>query len=604
MGIKNVMVAGGGVLGSQIAFQIAFSGFNVSLYDINDDAIDAAKKRLNDLKDRYMDDLDATQSQVDDAFNRIEYATTIDEAVKNVDLVVEAIPEVIELKKNFYKELGKKADKHVIFATNTSTLRPSDFKAETGRPDKFLTLHFANEIWLRNTGEVMRTVDTDDEVFNEVLQFAEDMGMVKIPIYKETPGYIFNSLLVPFNSAASYLLGNDIADVETIDKTWMKATDDEQGPFGMNDIVGTMTQLNVYNSRNEGTQSEWKKRYQKILQDMVDKGHLGKSVGQGFYSYPNPKFQCDDFFDAPSEIQNLEHGFKNITIAGGGVLGSQIAFQTASGGFNVSLYDINDESLTAAKDRVEKIKPKFKEEMGVTEDEANTIADRITYYSDLAEATNDADLVIEVVPENHDIKENFYKQLREVLPEKTYIVTNSSTLRPSDFEDFTGRPEKFAALHFANHVWTNNTGEVMVAGKTSDETFNKILAFARDINLVVLPIKKEHPRYILNSLLVPLLKHAKRLYADGVSDIETIDKTWMMGYHARRGPFGIMDAVGLNTVLNIVKDTYAEEGHPIDKKVIEILQEKVDKGELGIAVGKGFYDYSNGIPYFADDFMK
>lgn len=603
MGIKNVMVAGGGVLGSQIAFQIAFSGFGVNLYDINDDAIDAAKKRLNTLKDRYMDDLDVTQSQVDEAFDRINYATTIDEAVKNVDLVVEAIPEVVDIKQDFYKELGEKADSHVIFATNTSTLRPSDFKKATGRPDKFLTLHFANEIWLRNTGEVMRTVDTDDEVFNEVLQFAEDIGMVKIPIYKETPGYIFNSLLVPFNSSASYLLGNDIADVETIDKTWMKATNDEQGPFGMNDIVGTVTQLNVYNSRNEGTTSEWKKRYQKILQDMVDKGHLGKAVGQGFYKYPNPEFQSDDFFDTPSEIQDLEHNFKNITIAGGGVLGSQIAFQTASGGFNVSLYDINDDALAAAKDRIEKIKPKFKEEMDVFEEEANTIADCISYYSDLGEATSDADLVIEVVPENPDIKKDFYKQLRDVLPEKAYIVTNSSTLRPSDFEEFTGRPEKFAALHFANHVWTNNTGEVMVAGQTSEETFNKILAFARDINLVVLPIKKEHPRYILNSLLVPLLIHAKRLYADGVSDIETIDKTWMIGFHAHRGPFGIMDAVGLNTVLNIAKENYAQEGNPIDKKVIEILQEKVDNGELGLAVGKGFYDYSDGMPYFKEGFI-
>ncbi|WP_244138107.1 3-hydroxyacyl-CoA dehydrogenase NAD-binding domain-containing protein, partial [Burkholderia vietnamiensis] len=154
-------------------------------------------------------------------------------------------------------------------------------------------------------------------------------------------------------------------------------------------------------------------------------------------------------------------------VAGGGVLGSQIAFQTASGDFNVSLYDISDDAIEAAKGRVKQIKQDYKSDMNVDDATVDKFESNISYYTDLAEATKDADLVIEVVPENTDIKKDFYKQLSEVLNEDAYIVTNSSTLRPSDFEDLTGRPEKFAALHFSNGVWLKNTGEVMVASKTT-----------------------------------------------------------------------------------------------------------------------------------------
>lgn len=604
MTFNNIMIAGGGVLGSQIAFQTSYYGFKVTLYDINDEAIDASKKRLSDLRQRYIEDLGATQMQVDDAFNSISYETTISNAAQNADLVIEAIPEVLKIKKDFYRELGKTAPEHTIFATNTSTLRLSDFKEATGRPGKFLALHFANEIWIRNTGEVMRTTDTDEDVFNKVLTFAKEIGMVPLPIYKEKAGYILNSLLVPFSSAASYLLGSHIADVETIDKTWMKATDDEQGPFGMNDIVGLNTQLNIFKAKYKEDATGWAKEYQTILEDMIEQDRIGKMVGEGFYHYPNPAYKQEAFFDAPSEIKNLEHGFSNITVAGGGVLGSQIAFQTASGGFNVSLYDINDDALSTAKSRIEKIKYQYKTDMSVTDEKVDNISNQINYYSDLKEATRNSDLVIEVVPESLEIKISFYKELREVLPDKTYIVTNSSTLRPSDLEQATGRPEKFAALHFANHVWTNNTGEVMVSGQTSNETFDKILAFARDIDLVVLPIKKEQPGYILNTLLVPLLTAAQRLLASGVSDVETIDKTWMIGFHAAQGPFGILDTVGLNTALNISKANYKSSGSSLDKKVVDILEEKVNKNELGIETMKGFYEYSNGTPYLEDDFVK
>ncbi|WP_325991604.1 3-hydroxyacyl-CoA dehydrogenase [Staphylococcus chromogenes] len=603
MGFKKITVAGGGVLGSQIAFQAAFHGFEVVIYDINKEALKSAQDRLEKLKISYVKDMKASQERVDKTVNSIKLTANLSEAMSSAELLIEAVPENIDIKKEFYNEVSSVANEKTIFATNSSQLLPSDIKDFTDRPDRFLALHFANEVWKFNTAEVMRTNDTDKEVFNNVLSFASEMGMVAIPLYKEQKGYIQNSLLIPFLNAAEYLYAQDIADAHIIDKTWMKANNSRMGPFGAIDVIGLNTHTNILRGNKELSERNWVKKYINRLEEMISKGYTGKTDGKGFYEYPNPEYERADFFDNSVEIQSLEHGFKNVTVAGGGVLGSQIAFQAASGGFNVSLYDINEEAIESARNRIIKIKKEYSRDMDVSIEKVNEIERNINFFHDLSHATSDADIVIEVVPENIDIKKDFYSKLRNVIPEKTYVVTNTSTLKPSDFENAVGRPEKFAALHFANHVWLNNTGEVMVASKTSEETFNKILAFARDINLTVLPIKREQPGYILNTMLVPFLNAGLNLYAKGISTYDQIDKTWMVATGSPKGPFAIIDIVGLNTAYNISNNIYKSTGSDVDRKIVELLHEKINNGETGLNVGKGFYDYSSGIPYEKKDFL-
>ena len=117
--------------------------------------------------------------------------------------MIEAIPEVLKLKQETYEKLAEVAPEKTIFATNSSTLLPSDMKDFTGRPQKFLALHFANQVWKFNTAEVMGTDETDPAVFDEIVDFAAEIGMVPIPIHKEKAGYVLNSLLVPFLNAAA-----------------------------------------------------------------------------------------------------------------------------------------------------------------------------------------------------------------------------------------------------------------------------------------------------------------------------------------------------------------------------------------------------------------
>ena len=292
MDIKNVTVIGSGVLGSQIAFQIAYSGFKVTVFDINDEALVKAQRSMVTLTKSYERDMEVTDLELKEALSNLIYTTNLETASKEADLIIEAIPEIKELKINLYKQLATIAPESTNFATNTSTFLPSDFAAETGRPDKFLALHFANQIWLNNTAEIMGTAETDPDVFETIVAFSKNIGMIPLPLYKEQRGYILNSLLVPLLKSAEDLLVNEVANPETIDKTWMIATKSPRGPFGILDIVGLNTAYNIALSKDT---DDSKKIAHFLKENYLDKGHLGIQSGQVFYTYPNPSYLEKDF---------------------------------------------------------------------------------------------------------------------------------------------------------------------------------------------------------------------------------------------------------------------------------------------------------------------
>ena len=208
------------------------------------------------------------------------------------------------------------------------------------------------------------------------------------------------------------------------------------------------------------------------------------------------------------------------------------------------------------------------------------------------EATSGADLIIEAIAENPEQKIAFYQELTKHMDEETILVTNSSTLLPSMFAEYTGRPEKYLSLHFANTIWENNTAEVMGHPGTEQKYYDEVAQFAEDINMIPLKLKKEQPGYILNSLLVPLLSAAEALLANDVADHETIDKTWILATGAPAGPFHILDIVGLTTAYNIIiMNPEAQDPNTTPGKIAKMLKEKIDAGKTGINVGEGFYKY-------------
>ena len=251
--------------------------------------------------------------------------------------------------------------------------------------------------------------------------------------------------------------------------------------------------------------------------------------------------------------------FQNVTIAGTGVLGSQIAYQTALNGFNVTAYDRNPDT---AKKRVSALKASYQNDLGLSDDEFNAGLSRLSFTADLAEAVKDADYVIEALPENLEIKEEFYKQLSKLAPAKTIFASNSSTMVPS-----------------------------------------QLVKFAHVIKMVPIPLHKEQPGYVLNSLLIPFVISAMALWVKGVADPQTVDKDWMISTGSPVGPFMMLDDVGLRTVWNIVTNLYESRHQEIFKVIADRLKEMIDAGHEGLELGQGFYHYPN--PEFADpDFLK
>jgi 3-hydroxyacyl-CoA dehydrogenase len=282
--ITNVTVLGTGVLGSQIAFQAAFHGYAVTAYDISDDLVEKAHKRFEQLVGIYKADrvVGSAEGQADEALTHLRVTSDLAAAVGDADLVIEAVPENLELKQSTYQKLATLAPAKTIFATNSSTLLPSDIKDFTGRPDRFLALHYANNVWRSNTAEIMGTADTDPAVFESVVQFAKGSGLVPIELKKEKAGYVLNTLLVPLLNAAAELLVGGYADVETVDKTWRIGTGSPLGPFQIYDIIGLTTPYNIA-SANPAPESQAFAMFLKT--NFIDKGKLGAATGEGFYTY-------------------------------------------------------------------------------------------------------------------------------------------------------------------------------------------------------------------------------------------------------------------------------------------------------------------------------
>lgn len=313
---------------------------------------------------------------------------------------------------------------------------------------------------------------------------------------------------------------------------------------------------------------------------------------------------------------------KKVVVVGGGVLGSQIAYQIAYRGFDVTVWLRSEASIGRAKPKFERLHGIYlntleamksllgtgtrlyprglfddfekttPEEIDRLKERATSAYNSIKYELDLKKAVEDCDLVIESLSEDPNEKIAFYQKLAPLLPEKTIVATNSSTMLPSIFAEYTGRPEKYLALHFANEIWKNNTAEIMGHAGT-DPVYNEILeTFAKEIGMIPLMLKKEQPGYILNTMLVPFLQAAQSLYANGVADPHTIDLTWMVATGAPAGPFRILDIVGLETAYNIAL-MHPEANNPdsTQARIVKMLKGYIDQGKKGINSGEGFYKY-------------
>ena len=282
MEIKTVGVIGSGAMGSGIAQATALAGYQVVLYDLNDEILQSALGRIHKSIDKGVERGKTAPATAEQAKENFTLATSL-QSMNSTDLIIEAAPEKMELKRDIFRELDEITPDHAILSSNTSSLSISAIAASTKRPEKVVGLHFFNPAHIMRLVEVIRGDLTDEATMEASQAFAESLGKTAV-ICKDTPAFIVNRVARPFYGEAFRLLGEQAADAETID-TLMKSIGFRMGPFELIDLIGCDVNLAVTQSVYDAYFQEPKYRPHPIQKRMVESGRLGRKTKHGFYNY-------------------------------------------------------------------------------------------------------------------------------------------------------------------------------------------------------------------------------------------------------------------------------------------------------------------------------
>ena len=282
---------------------------------------------------------------------------------------------------------------------------------------------------------------------------------------------------------------------------------------------------------------------------------------------------------------------RRVLVVGSGTMGLQIGLQCATHGYDVAMYDLEPAALDAGARRLSA----YAEELVAAGRIGSTTRDqalgRVTWTSDPAAAAAEADILSESVPEDPATKGRVLGQFNALCPSRTIFTTNTSTLLPSTFAAATGRPDRFAALHFHQPVWSSNVVDVMPLPGTSPETADLLWAFAPKIGQIPIHVRKESSGYVFNAMYNAINREAITLAANGVASVEDVDRAWMGIFKMSIGPFGMLDGVGLDTVWHITDYWAGRTGDAQLRRNADFLKTYLDRGCVGVKSGEGFYRY-------------
>ena len=286
MNIQVVGVVGCGLMGSGITQVIAMSGFNVVVREVNDQLLDKGMGIIEKSLQKFVEKNQLTEVEKKNTLSRIKRTTAVSD-LKNCDLVIEAVTENPPLKKELFAELDRLCPKHAILASNTSSISITEMAAATGRPERFIGLHFMNPVPLMKLVEVIRTIQTADEVFETGVQFAEKLGKVPVRTWDRV-GFIVNRLLIPYLLDSIRVLEQGWGSIPDIDKSIHLGLNHPMGPFTLLDFVGLDTTLFIAEIMFEEYR-EPRFAPPPLLKRLVTAGWNGRKSGRGFYDYSDPK---------------------------------------------------------------------------------------------------------------------------------------------------------------------------------------------------------------------------------------------------------------------------------------------------------------------------
>jgi len=284
MEVKKIAVLGAGLMGhgiAQVAAQIA--KYEVSLRDIKQEFLDNGLKMINDSLQRFLKKGTISEKEVNETLSRIHLTLDMKKAVADADIIIEAVPENVEIKKTTLAEVDKLAKKDAIIASNTSSISITELASATKRPEKFCGMHFFNPPQLMQLIEIIRGVKTSDETINTIVEVTKKMGKEPVVVKKDVAGFVVNRVLIPALNEAIALVDEGVATPEDIDKAIKLGLNWPMGPLTLLDYLGLDTTLAI----SEVLQKDLDPKYQPspLLRQMVRAGLLGRKSGKGFYNW-------------------------------------------------------------------------------------------------------------------------------------------------------------------------------------------------------------------------------------------------------------------------------------------------------------------------------
>ncbi len=293
---------------------------------------------------------------------------------------------------------------------------------------------------------------------------------------------------------------------------------------------------------------------------------------------------------------------EEVAVIGSGFMGLQIALVASKNARNrVCLYDVDAQALQKGRDTLLGLLKEQLAAKAMTEGDMEQIWARISFHEDLEETLHGADLVIEAIPENLQLKRDMFKTLDRLARHDAILATNSSSIPVSRIESATMRFDKVANIHFYPPIEKRNMADVMGGTRTSPETMEAVENWVKSLGCVVLRLKKELIGFCFNRVWHAARLEALKMWAGGYVDFMDIDRAWMIANSTPIGPFGVMDQIGLDVVYAVHMtyfDEYGDFYRPPDA-----LRAMLERGELGVKTGKGFYSYPDPA-YSKSEFLK
>ncbi|WP_018351212.1 3-hydroxyacyl-CoA dehydrogenase family protein [Longispora albida] len=587
-GINKVGVVGLGTMGAGIVEVFARNGVEVLGVEITEAALERGRATLSGSTDRAVAKGKLTEAARDELHSRVTFAVGLP-SLADVDLVIEAVPERLELKRAIFSELDQVCKPETILATNTSSLSVTEISVATHRPNRVIGMHFFNPAPIMKLVEIIRTVVTEQSVVDEIEALCTRLGKVDVTI-SDRAGFIANALLFGYLNHAVALYESKYASREDIDSAMKQGCGLPMGPLALMDLIGLDTAYEILDTMYKRGGRDRRHAPVPLIKQMVTAGLLGRKSGRGFYTYEKAGSPVVVSDPEPAPIPEAEaRPVSRIGVVGSGTMATGIVEVLAKSGYATTFVARGAEQAARALARIEQSLAKAVVRGKLSEEDRDAALGRITAAHKLDDLSG-VDLVVEAVVEEVSVKKVLFEAVAEIVKPGTVLATTTSSLPVIECAMASGRPEDVVGLHFFNPAPVMNLVEVVRTIRTSPSALATAVAVCEAVGKRPV-VCADRAGFVVNALLFPYLNDAVKMLEASYATADDIDYAMKLGCGYPMGPFELLDVVGLDVSLAIQKQLYLEFREP-GFAPAPLLEHLVTAGYLGRKAGRGFRDYS------------